>query len=329
MVNNPHDKLFKKIFSQPEKAAELLRINLQPALLAHIDLRSLVPLHGSFVDDSLRERFTDLLFSAQIAEREGFVYLLLEHKSRSDGMTAFQLARYVMNILSDYLSKNSGMKVLPAVIPLVVHHGAGQWRAARRLVELYDLPDELRASVGEYLLDLGFVMDDISAESDEDLRSRAMAAQSRLALWLLKQQMRKGDLVTALPRAKKLFQEAVAEMERAESGLQMFVVLLQYITEVSDAPPDLMDAAFRELEPRTTEVYMSTAEKLREEGRREAMEGQRGLFLMLLEQRFGPLPDRVSQRVSQASASEINAWARAALTASSLDEIAGLNDEQS
>ena len=331
VANNPHDKLFKKTFSHPENAAELLRCNLPPALLTHIDLQSLAAEPGSFVDEALRERFTDLLFSAEIAGRAGFVYLLLEHKSRSDEMTAFQLARYVMDILSEHRSGNPEERTLPAVIPLVVHHGAGQWRGARRLRELYDVPEELCASAGEYLLDLGFIVDDIGAESDAKLRRRTMAKLPLLALWLLWQAMRDEDVVTALPRAAKLFREARARVGEAQSGVEMFVAMLQYIMEISDASPEVIATVLHKIEPQTSEVYMSTAERLREQGMKEGrkegrVDGQRGILLMQLEARFGPLPGAVVTRVSRAPVKQINAWARAVLTASSIDELAGLSE---
>jgi predicted transposase YdaD len=69
MSTTPHDALFKTIFSQPEHAAGELRLALPPSLVAHIDFATLTLRPGSFVDEALRERSTDLLFSVQLAGR--------------------------------------------------------------------------------------------------------------------------------------------------------------------------------------------------------------------------------------------------------------------
>src|SRR5690606_9611281 len=140
VIQNQHDKVFKGVFSKPEHAADLLRTSLPQALLEHLDMASLRLSPGSFVDDTMRERFTDLLYRVTLAGREAFVYLLLEHKSTADALTAFFMARYVIDILSEHVKNHPRARVLPAVVPLVVHHGAGGWNAATRLMQLYNLP---------------------------------------------------------------------------------------------------------------------------------------------------------------------------------------------
>lgn len=69
MGNNVHDKLFKWTFSQVEHARGELELVLPPPLLERIDLASLAHCPGSFVDEALKERHSDLLFSASIAGR--------------------------------------------------------------------------------------------------------------------------------------------------------------------------------------------------------------------------------------------------------------------
>jgi hypothetical protein len=62
MASNPHDKLIKFTFSQVENAADEFRTALPPALAARLDFSTLCVCPGSFVDEALRERFTDLLY---------------------------------------------------------------------------------------------------------------------------------------------------------------------------------------------------------------------------------------------------------------------------
>src|SRR5690606_31380530 len=151
-----------------------------------------------------------LLYRVTLAGREAFVYLLLEHKSTADALTAFFMARYVIDILSEHVKNHPRARVLPAVVPLVVHHGAGGWNAATRLMQLYNLPadDEapgLRAALAGHLLDMELLLDDISQQSDDELRGRAMGALTTLVMILLKKSLDGTVLAREIARFADLF----------------------------------------------------------------------------------------------------------------------------
>ena len=74
------------------------------------------------------------------------------------------------------------------------------------------------------------------------------------------------------------------------------------------------------------EEFVSTAERLRREGRKEGRkegvdEGRRDLLCMLLAQRFGKLSPAVRKRVQGADSEAIERWAKRVLTAASLAEV--------
>src|SRR5690606_8930501 len=93
---SPHDALFKYVFSQPEHAASELRAVFPPALAARLDWASLTLQPSSFVDERLKGRQADLLFSVECDGQPAYVYVLLEHQSTSDPIMAFRMLRYVM-----------------------------------------------------------------------------------------------------------------------------------------------------------------------------------------------------------------------------------------
>jgi len=61
VIRTPHDALFKTTFGLPEHAAGELRAVLPAALSRHIDFSTLARRPGSFVDEALSERHSDLL----------------------------------------------------------------------------------------------------------------------------------------------------------------------------------------------------------------------------------------------------------------------------
>jgi predicted transposase/invertase (TIGR01784 family) len=94
----PHNNFFHYALSHAQAARDLIQTHLPPSLVQILDLESLELQKDSFIDEDLRQSFSDLLYSVRFAEAdgeptEGQVYLLFEHKSQSDPMTCFALHR--------------------------------------------------------------------------------------------------------------------------------------------------------------------------------------------------------------------------------------------
>lgn len=82
-LHKPHDKYFKYLLSAVEVADELLRYCLPASLLSQMRMETLTPAQGSFVDESLKEHFTDVVYLAHSTDEKNFkIAFLFEHKSR-------------------------------------------------------------------------------------------------------------------------------------------------------------------------------------------------------------------------------------------------------
>jgi len=172
MASSPHDALFKRVFSDTTHAAGEFRSVLPPALVAALDFKSLSLCPGSFVDQNLRERHTDLLYSVYLREREAFLYLLFEHQSTVDVLMPYRLLSYICRVWERWVRENPKAPRLPAVIPVVLHHSDTGWTAATQLRDLIDLDGEALEAARAYLPDFQFCLDDLSKASDEALQGR-------------------------------------------------------------------------------------------------------------------------------------------------------------
>ena|SRR5689334_11528179 len=101
MSSTPHDTLCKAVFSQPEHARGALQAVLPAGVAEALDWATLAHCAGSFIDDKMTWRHTDVLFSIEW-HRGGaaLVYLLFEHQSTSDRQMAFRLLRYMSTTMS-------------------------------------------------------------------------------------------------------------------------------------------------------------------------------------------------------------------------------------
>lgn len=96
------------------------------------------------------------------------------------------------------------------------------------------------------------------------------------------------------------------------------MALLAYILFVRDASlSDLGDLA-GSLGSDAKEAFMTTAEML--EARGQAL-GRAEALIEMLEARFGPLPESMSQMVRKAASADLKKWTPRAATAETLDEV--------
>ncbi|PDV98955.1 Rpn family recombination-promoting nuclease/putative transposase, partial [Candidatus Viridilinea mediisalina] len=142
-LTNPHDKFFKMALGQPEDAAQFLRHFLPAEVVEHLDLAHIQPVKDSFVDATLKEHFSDLLFAVPLRETDAqaFVCILFEHKSSVDHLTPLQVLRYMVQ---SWDAMQRQQRPLAPILPIVVYHGTQRWTVATDFQALFDLPAALQ-----------------------------------------------------------------------------------------------------------------------------------------------------------------------------------------
>ena len=106
-VQNPHDKFFKETFSNVEVARDFMQNYLPEPILKIVDLQTLDIQKDSFIDENLKEVFSDMLFQAARAMNE------LEEKET--GIQYFETCmRYILNA-GPQLSKDQLKSVLKQI----------------------------------------------------------------------------------------------------------------------------------------------------------------------------------------------------------------------
>jgi predicted transposase YdaD len=315
-----HDALFKSTFSDPRHAAGALRCALPPAFAARVDWPTLALEPGSFVDDDLQDRHADLLFSARVADRRALLYLLHEHQSSAHPLMPFRLVAYLVRIWESWLKNNPGAKQLPAILPVVLHHGEGGWTAARSMEALYDLDEETLAAADEHLVRLRFVLDDLAPETDGALRNRAMSALGRLVLYCFRHAREPDALIGGLDA----WVDLALEVQAAPNGMAALRAVWRYILLVHHEKPEavlrqLTEAVHRER--KLKESVMTAGEVLMQRGEQRGEERTlRRTLLRQLTARFGSLPAWVTTKLESASIAELDAWVDRVITAATLED---------
>lgn len=313
MSSSPHDALFKAVFGEPEHARGALRAALPVGLADALDWPALALLPGNFVDAALVERHTDLLFSAPWRDGgEALVYLLFEHQSTPDDEMAYRLLRYMGRIWERWRSEHPGAKRLPAILPIVLYHGATAWSAPRSLEAVLDVPAAVRPMLEPYLVRFSYLVDDLSETPEAELRGRAMTALGRLVEVCFKYARTRTDLVEMLSG----WAEVLREVARASHGLEALVRVMRYILLVNDRVESaaLQALVEREVSPEAKEAIVTAGERL-------IQQGERRMLLRMMRERFGSdVGAATEQRIATASDEQLNMWSRRIFSAASLDE---------
>ncbi|HGJ5862630.1 Rpn family recombination-promoting nuclease/putative transposase [Arsenophonus nasoniae] len=94
---------------------------LPDEIKALCDLDSLRVESSSFIDSEMKHYQSDILYSVNTQEGQGYLYLLIEHQSTPDKLMAWRLMRYSMAAMQKHLE--AGHKTLPLVFPILFYCG--------------------------------------------------------------------------------------------------------------------------------------------------------------------------------------------------------------
>ena len=75
--STPHDALFKLFLRQPDTARDFLAFHLPAPIHALCDMKTLKLESSSFIDDDLRESYSDVLWSVKTEQGPGYIYCLI------------------------------------------------------------------------------------------------------------------------------------------------------------------------------------------------------------------------------------------------------------
>ncbi len=306
----PHDALVRVVLGDPQHTASELRSILPPKVLAHLDLDRLELQPGTFVDQNLRHRHTDLLFRTTLDDHDAYLYVLVEHQRTPDPLMALRILAYQVRIWDKHLADHhaTGTRPLPLIVPIVIYQGARSWKAGTDIADLLDIPDSLADDLQDLLPRFRYLLDDLTTVDDAELRRRPLTPAARITFVSLGKAPRHDNVTTWLPDWLDDLRALEQQHHRA-----LLTALLNYYLNVSDTPADDLQELAASIGPEAQEILMTTASRLHDAGRdaglREGLrEGRAQLLLDQLHTRFGDIDDTTRNRIADATTAEITQW---------------------
>lgn len=253
----PHDATFRQFLTQPEIARDFMELHLPAELRAVCDLSTLKLESGSFVEDDLRQYFSDVLYSLKTAQGDdGYVHVLIEHQSSPDKHMAFRLLRYAVAAMQRHLE--AGHKKLPLVIPVLFYTGKRRpYPYSTRWLDEFTDP-----ALANQLYSTAFPLVDVTIIPDEEIAEH----RSMAALTLLQKHIHQRDLA-------ELVDKLVPVLLAGYLSSSQVVSLIHYIVqagETADAEALVRELAHRV--PQHGDALMTIAQQLEQKGMEKGME---------------------------------------------------------
>lgn len=298
--HHPHDRFFRELFFRPEVSRDFLISYLPGQITELFDLTSLELAKDTFIDKELREHFSDMLWKMKLKTGGGvYVYALLEHKSRPERLTSFQVLRCMVRIwerdirIYRHMRKQMRKKgvILPVfhlspIIPVVICHGAEKWNISPDFKSLFQTHPALEG----FIPDFSHLLFDISHYDDQEIKGMIML---RVGLLLMKYIFRE-DLAENLPGILSLLRDLAGKRTGLEYLETVAVCLVKATGRLTET--ELVSAMEKSL-PSGGELMETIADRWMKQGEiRGKISGlltgiETGLELRFGQEGLGILPE--------------------------------------
>ena len=280
VLKQPHDKYFKATFGKVDFSADFLSNYLPKDLLSMIDMSTLEPKKDTYLDKELKEQFSDLLFQVEINNKEGYIYLLFEHKSYRDKLVIFQVLRYMLEIWESKIESDKkkrqesdevaieGNVEISIILPVVIYHDKGKWTVKRTLGELIPNYGKLSDDIKRYIPNFEYLLFDLSEWNKDAVKLQSENMISLKALSRTRHATKK-EAIEILVEAIQL----INQVEEKDSITYYVSECIRYMLSIRD---DISEKEMKKIAERISkeggELVMSVAERLRQEGLKEGLE---------------------------------------------------------
>lgn len=262
-VSANHDSFFRASMQHIEVARAFFEVHVPKHIAKRIDFDSLKIEPNSYIDQDHKEVISDILYSVQIDQDLGYIYLLAEHQSTPQTLMPYRLIKYIFGIFDHHLKKQKGeknRKRLPIIVPLILYNGKDSpYPYSTNLFDCFTDP-----GLAEKVMFNGpFKLIDLTTEPDEKLRRHKEAA----VMELLEKHIRTRDI---LPLIELLAKSGLLEQLQQLGAGEYLQFTLNYVLNKGEASDNRKVIELLS-ETLPNEDIMTIAESLKKEGRKEGM----------------------------------------------------------
>jgi predicted transposase/invertase (TIGR01784 family) len=287
-ISSPHDAFFKEVFSHQDHMRDLIEGTFPANLLAQLDLARLELDNTAYIDEELKEYFSDLVYSCPARSGPSLrIALLFEHKSYPVKYPHLQLLKYLLKIWEHERKQDQHLSV---VVPVLFYHGQETWKY-RTMPNYFG---EIDASLVEFIPAFHYILVDLSCYDDGALKERLFQEVGVRLACLIMKHIFAPDL---LERYLGEYWEMARLYFTEERGLRFLESAIRYLFSAAEISPERLLEQMAQISEQGGNLIMTAGEQLIEKGKqigwRQGQELGRTEGILegladLLEIKFGP-----------------------------------------
>ena len=122
------DNIFRKLFSDKDLFKMFLDDFIDRDWVSEIDKDDIEVLPTEYIDLIGANRENDIVYRIKLDDEEAFVFIMLEHQSKTDFLMPFRLLEYMTRLWRVYIDENADESEnkpfkLPPILPIVFYDG--------------------------------------------------------------------------------------------------------------------------------------------------------------------------------------------------------------
>jgi len=293
-----HGGYFQETFRLKRLGRAFLKKGLPKKVLKYLDLENLTVESRHLGDDMFKETIADVLYKVPIKGTDEYInfFIIVEHKSRQDYPTIFQLWGYVFRVCyqefyatDESVREKAGYR-LPPVVAIILHHGKSKFKGKTELLEyFYSLP-----GLEKHLPRFQAILFDLSTiEDDDPILNDPEVPELRVVLLVLKTIFRSEVPLTL----EDVLRELKPYSDDPETRRLIRATWI-YLTSNAEYMQKNIDALLGTFEEITGDKIMPTmVEVWKEEGRAEVAAVVKNMVLTALRTKFGKVPKWVEKAI--------------------------------
>ncbi len=317
-ITQPHNKFFELVFGRGETTAEFLEIYIPPDVASLIDPESLEYEKDTFIDERLKEHFSDLLINMMLKDgRDGHLYFLFEHKSFQDDLAAFQILKYKVFIW-DMLQKRKERIRFPVIIPVLFYHGPKKWRAGLNFNDLVDYPEPLEP----YVPNFQYILWDATQYTDDEIKGGIILRTALLTFkYIFDEKLR--------DRLPKIF-GLLRELAKNRTGMEYIEAVIKYILNAAPegnvSYEDITSAVKQSFDEKGGDLMRTVADTLIDRGVEKGVLNRSIEFIAdTLDMRFNSVPKTITEKLHKINdPSKLRVLFKTAMKTESIEEFTGI-----
>jgi len=262
MISNPHDLFFKSTFSEKKNAVILIKSLFPAPLKNNISVDTLKLEKDSYVDEKLRQTFSDLVYSCSYKGKQQIrITILFEHKSSPAYFPELQIMKYVASLWEHELKQKKD----PApVIPVIFYQGKEKWTVKDK----YDYFRGADNCLGEYISLQKYILIDLAGYTNDEIKRKKIPAGLKLVLFAMKNIHDEKTIKESIPELLGMLQTE----RQAIEGRDFYLKFISYILNTTKIKIDYIIEEAGKISPQLRRNTMTTADLLRKEGKIEGRE---------------------------------------------------------